>query len=253
MNDIEQDLILNFIELIDIDSIEDVGFKNCVDLQIEDDETFVLSNGIISHNSAVKGALSARNPEIHGGFPLRGKPLNVNGESAKTILENHVLGPVMKAVGLQINEKVDRTKLDYGSIYLAHDMDQDGFNIGALMINFFHKYWPELFDPKSPAFIYVFQTPFIIASSMKSKDKKYWYEHNIEEFNGELYNKSTGWRVLRAKGLGTLTKDDWTYSLKHPQLYPILDDGNMEKTLDLIFNKKRADDRKNWISAEANE
>lgn len=192
--------------------------------------------------SAISGMGSCRNPDIHGGLGMRGKVLNVNGEMPKKVVENKELADIMNCLGLVIGQRVDRSSLRYGKVYIAHDMDPDGLNIGALLINFFHSYWPELFDPKQDPVINVFRTPFIIAE--KGKIRKYWYSHDYQDFKPEDYS---GWSITRAKGLGTLTREDWEYSLKNPEVYPVLDDGKMSETLDLIFNSKRADDRKAWI------
>lgn len=196
-------------------------------------------------DSAISGMGSVRDPDKHGGMGMRGKVLNVNGEVAKKVLENKELSDIMNCVGLVMGQKADRKNLRYGKVYIAHDMDPDGLNIGALLINFFHTYWPELFDPKSDPFIYIFRTPFIIAE--KGKARKYWYAHNYHEYDPELYGSSTGWSITRAKGLGTLTEEDWQHSLDNPEVFGVIDDGKMRDTLDLIFNSKRSDDRKEWI------
>jgi DNA gyrase/topoisomerase IV subunit B len=192
--------------------------------------------------SAISGMGSVRDPDLHGGLGMKGKVLNVNGEAPKRVIENKELADIMNCLGLIIGQKAVRKNLRYGKVYIAHDMDPDGLNIGALMINFFHTYWPELFDPDQPAFVHIFRTPFIIAE--KGKLRKYWYAHNYSEFKSEDY---PGWSITRAKGLGTLTREDWEYSLKNPEVYPVLNDGEMGETLDLIFNSKRSDDRKAWI------
>lgn len=192
--------------------------------------------------SAISGMAAVRDPDIHGGLGLRGKVLNVNGESAKKVLDNAALSDIMNAMGLVIGERLNRHAMRYGKVYIAHDMDPDGLNIGALLINFFHTYWPDLFDKDKPPVIHIFMTPFIIAE--KGKTRKYWYSHNYQDFNPEEYK---GWTITRAKGLGTLNEEDWKHSLQNPVLYPVVDDGRMKDTLDLIFNGKRTDDRKGWI------
>lgn len=192
--------------------------------------------------SAISGMGAVRDPDIHGGLGLRGKVLNVNGESLKKVIDNQALQNIMNSVGLIVGEKATDANLRYGKIYIAHDMDPDGLNIGALLINFFHTYWPELFDAKRDPRIYIFRTPFIIAE--KGKQRKYWYAHNYQDFVPADYS---GWGITRAKGLGTLTKEDWKYSLVNPEVYGVVDDGNMKETLDLIFNGDRSDDRKEWI------
>jgi DNA gyrase/topoisomerase IV subunit B len=193
-------------------------------------------------DSAISGSAAVRDPKIHAGLPLRGKVLNVNGESPKTVIDNKELADIMSAIGLAIGKKAVRDDLRYGRIYLAHDADPDGANIGALLVNFFHTFWPELFTDEKNPFISVFMTPFIIAQ--KGKERRYWYSDNYAEFKPEDYK---GWSITRAKGLGTLEEPDWEHSLKSPKLFHIVDDGKMKEALDLIFNGSKADDRKLWM------
>lgn len=193
--------------------------------------------------SAISGMTEVRDPEIHGGLGLRGKVLNVNGEKPARVLDSEMLVSVMNSVGLIIGEKSIKGNLRYGKVYIAHDADEDGKNIGALLINFFYTYWPELFDKDREPYFYIFNTPYVIAE--KGKERKYWYSRNYEEFNPKDYK---GWSITRAKGLAALSREDWMYSLVNPDLYAIVDDGKLEESLDLIFSGKRADDRKEWIS-----
>jgi DNA gyrase/topoisomerase IV subunit B len=212
--------------------------------------------------SAISGMVEARTPDIHGGLPLRGKVLNVYGLSNKQVLANEALAKIMSSVGLTPGSgKVDRTKLRYGKIYIACDSDEDGKNIIGLLINFFYNLWPDLFYSEHPTeketcpitavqrprripvddpFIYVFDTPLIIAS--KGKQKKYWYSDNVEEFKPDDHK---GWEVTRAKGLAALKRDDWKYSLANPKIRPMV--GDLDLCLDLLFNEKKADERKIWI------
>lgn len=203
---------------------------------------------IITEGDSAKGMVSAvRDPEVHGALPLRGKILNVRGEPAKVIVENQIIQDLMTSIGCVIGQKAERKDLRYGKVYLAADQDPDGANITALLINFFYLYWPELFDPNQEPFFYAFQTPFIIQE--KGKKRFYWYAHNYNEYNPADWKNCP--KPTRAKGLGSLEEEDWTHSLKSPQLIPIVDDGNLSEALDLIFNGSRADDRKTWISLDA--
>ncbi|NJO61094.1 MAG: hypothetical protein HC836_23370 [Richelia sp. RM2_1_2] len=85
-------------------------------------------------------------------------------------------------------------------------------------------------------------TPFIIAE--RGKERHYWHAHNHHEFDAEKWRGAT---ITRAKGLGTLTKEDWRHSLQNIVSIPLVDDGNMKESLDLVFNGTRADDRKTWL------
>lgn len=192
-------------------------------------------------NSAIGGLSAVRNPQIHGGMPLRGKVLNVNGVKPKEVLDNKIIQDIMNAIGLVIGQKAKISDLRYGQVWIATDEDHDGSNICALLINFFHTYWPELFNMDKP-FISRLQTPFIIAE--KGKQRKYWYSSNYHEFKPEEWK---GWNITRAKGLGTLIKEDWDEAIKNPALIPIVEDNEMNESLDMLFNGTRADDRKTWM------
>lgn len=198
---------------------------------------------IAEGNSAIASLASVRDPKIHGGLPLRGKVMNVNGASVKEVIEDTTIQDLMNSLGLVPGQKADRSAMRYGEIWIAHDMDPDGLNIGALVNNFLFTYWPELYDAKQKPVVHVFMTPFIIAE--KGKVRKYWYSDDHHLFNPADYK---GWSITRAKGLGTLTEEDWRTSIDNPKLMPLVDDGKMKETLDLVFNKSRADDRKKWIS-----
>lgn len=192
--------------------------------------------------SAISGMASVRDPNIHGGLGLQGKVMNVHGVSPKEVLGDDALRDIMNSLGIVPGLKLDRSAMRYGQIYVAHDMDPDGLNIGALLNNFFYSYWPEMYDANQPPIVHIFMTPFIIAE--KGKQRKYWYADDHQEFKSEDYK---GWTITRAKGLGTLTEEDWRHSLATPRLQPLVEDGEMKETLDLVFNGKRADDRKKWI------
>lgn len=237
------ELDMSTIELVDIEDIDDIGYINTVDLTIDDDETFCFSNGIISHNSAVSQISAVRDPEIYGALPLRGKILNVRGKAPKLLIENEIITDLMTAVGVGLGKVAIRKDMRYGKVYLAADQDPDGANITALLINFFHLHWPELFDPTQPPVFYAFQTPFIIQE--KGKKRYYWYADDYQNYNPDEWKGNP--KPTRAKGLGSLEEIDWIHSLANPKLIPIIDDGDLSASLDLIFNNDRADDRKVWI------
>jgi DNA gyrase/topoisomerase IV subunit B len=195
-------------------------------------------------DSALNLMMNVRNPEIHGGLPLRGKILNVHGEPPKKVIESQALVDIMTALGLQMGQKANPLHLRYGAVYIATDEDEDGKNITALIVNFLYRFWPELFNTP---YIFKFSTPFIIAH--KGKQTKYIYADGYEDFQENL-DQWKGWAITRAKGLGALEQEDWVHALSKPALVSIVDDGRMKETLDLIFNPSRADDRKEWLSNE---
>jgi hypothetical protein len=90
-------------QLEEITEYEELPYlHNMIDLMIEDDETFCLSDGTISHNSAVSGFLAARNPVSDGSYALRGKILNTNGIKKEEIAHNKELADLMGIIGLDL-------------------------------------------------------------------------------------------------------------------------------------------------------
>lgn len=195
-------------------------------------------------DSAVSSVSAVRDPEIHGGLPLRGKILNTRGESNKTILDNAVLQDIMSSIGLVLGQQADRSQLRYGQVWITCDADTDGANIMALLTNFFYLGWPNLFDPQEKPFFLVFSTPFIIQEDRKQA-RHYWYADTVANYNPEDWKGCP--KPTRAKGLGSLEEQDWSNSLARPRLIPLRDDGRLGETLDLIFNGGRAADRKAWM------
>src|ERR1035437_9703792 len=202
-------------------------------------------------DSAVSGIAEAGNPEIHGTLPLRGKVLNVYGKSIKDVLANETLSKIMNSIHLiPGDERVNRRQLRYGKIYLAMDADEDGKNICSLLVNFFYTLWPDLFDPERDPFIYVFDTPLIIAK--RGKRHRYWYSENADKFDPE---ENKGFEITRAKGLAGLKEEDWKYVLNNPKIVPIIDDRKLKESLSLLFAKgnndigedSASDKRKEWI------
>lgn len=121
-------MIKNFLELVEIENIEYTEeYDNMVDISIDIDQTFSLSNGIISHNSAKSFCISGfaeTGRDYWGVFPLRGKPLNVRGESITKIKDNEEIKNIITALGLEFGKKYTSTKeLRYGKLVLISDAD----------------------------------------------------------------------------------------------------------------------------------
>lgn len=198
---------------------------------------------IAEGDSALNIAGSARNEKVHAILPLRGKIMNVSGETAASVLGNEAVSDMLAAIGLEYGKKADRSKLRYGQLMIATDEDHDGYHILCLLVNLLFTYWPELFEGKP--FVSKLKTPYLI---LKKGDKReYIYADKYDQFDG---SKWKGWHITRAKGLGSLEFEDWVSVYDKPNFDHIMDDGSLRDTLDLLFNKKRADDRKIWLEIE---
>ena len=120
-------------ELVDIESVTKTSeIISMYDIQVEDNETFFLSNGILTHNSAIASFTEIRNPETQAGMPLRGKVLNVYGKAPIDAMENAEVADIVTAINLEFNEQMGdwvfdkKTKIydvKYESIF---EVDKEG-------------------------------------------------------------------------------------------------------------------------------
>ena len=63
---------------------------------------------IAEGDSAIAGLRPARNPKLHGLFPLRGKPMNCKGVSLARALANEELKNIVAIVGLPLDRKISK-------------------------------------------------------------------------------------------------------------------------------------------------
>jgi len=117
-------IVENFLELVDIEYIEHTEeYTNMVDISVDVDESFLLSNGFTSHNSAISSFRKYRDPQMMGAFALRGKFANVSEMSNSKLVLNKEVVNLMASIGLKLGQPVDLKSLRYGKILLYMDAD----------------------------------------------------------------------------------------------------------------------------------
>lgn len=97
-------------ELVEIDSVTEEGYRNCVDITVDsDDHSFLLGNGIISHNSALGGLLPSLGRNEKAYYMLKGKPLNAYSATQKKFIENKELSGLYQIIknGVTLEDKPD--------------------------------------------------------------------------------------------------------------------------------------------------
>jgi len=118
-------------------------------------------------------------------------------------------------------------------IILSHNCD--GNAISALLINFFYKYWPELFD--SPI-IFKAETPIVVATNIRKKDKKMSF-YNQAEYNEWLSGaNSREWEIEYKKGLAALVDDEYREIINNPRITQITADDLSKDCLQIWFGKE---------------
>jgi len=214
--------------------------KNCTIIFCEGDSA---KAGIIS-------GLESQDRDIFGVYPLKGKLLNVRGENVKKISENKEIAEIKKILGLETGKKYSNIEevykcLRYGRIIFMTDQDLDGSHIEGLCINLFDSEWPSLTE--IPGFIGFMNTP-ILKAKKSNQELVFYNDGEYEQWKSE--NDVKSWKIKYYKGLGTSTGKEFREYFEKKKIVGFEHSGKESvDSIDMVFNKKRADDRKVWLES----
>ena len=208
----------------------------------------ILCEGLSAMSGIVSG-LSSQDRNIIGIYPLKGKLLNVRGEQIKKISENKEITDIKKILGLENGREYNTIDdvhqyLRYGKIMVMTDQDLDGAHIKGLCINLIHSEWASL--TKIPGFISFMNTPILRAR--KGAQTVLFYNDGEYARWKEAQPSTSGWNIKYFKGLGTSTSAEFKEYFANKKIVDFTYTGLVsDNTIDKVFNKKRADDRKTWL------
>lgn len=210
--------------------------------------TLILCEGLSAQTGVISG-LSSEDRNYIGVFPLKGKVLNVRGESSKKIAENVEIANLKKIMGLENGKKYSpeevHSSLRYGKIMLLVDADADGSHIKALCVNLFHCEWSSLV--KINGFLSFMNTPILRATKGKQV-LSFYNEHEYETWKEQHAAEISSWKIKYFKGLGTSTAVEFKeYFANKKQVDFVYTENVTDDKIDKIFNKARADERKAWL------
>jgi DNA topoisomerase-2 len=185
---------------------------------------------IFEGDSASSAFRKYRNPKTQGAFPLRGKFINVSGLSPLKVVKNKEVTSLLGAIGLKLGEEAKN--LRYGKVLIYSDADPDGDSIAGLLINFFGRYWPEMFEQEMVCRVV---TPIVVAK--KGKQKKSFYTN--EEFEDWVSDRSKikGWEIEYKKGLAALEDEEYKEIIQDPKMFVIEKGDHFHATLNHWFSK----------------
>jgi DNA gyrase subunit B len=169
---------------------------------------------LVEGDSAGGSAESGRDRHFQAVLPLRGKVLNVERARLEKLLKNEEIASLIAAVGVDIGNAEDISKVRYGKIIILTDADVDGQHIRTLLLTFFFRQMRKLIEA---GYVYVARPPLYRVTQKKENR----FVQTREEMAAELMTRGlagTSLLVLKTDPPTTITGDD----LK--RLLPLLDE-----------------------------
>ncbi len=148
---------------------------------------------LVEGDSAGGSAESGRDRQYQAVLPLRGKPLNVEKARLEQLLDNKEIVSIISAVGMDIGNADDMSKIRYGKIIILTDADVDGQHIRTLLLTFFFRQMRKLVEA---GYIYVARPPLY---RVKQK-KQIRFVQTKEEIVRELMERGQVGTVLTVAG-----------------------------------------------------
>ncbi|WP_273404163.1 DNA topoisomerase IV subunit B [Actinobacillus porcinus] len=235
---------------------------DCSQQDLERTELF-----LVEGDSAGGSAKQARDREYQAILPLRGKILNTWEVSSEQVLASEEVHNIAVALGIDPDSN-DLSQLRYGKVCILADADSDGLHIATLLCALFLRHFPQLVKD---GHVYVAMPPLYRIDL----GKEVYYaldEHEKEVILERLSSKRGKPNVQRFKGLGEMNPSQLRETTMDPSTRrlvqltyeePIIDESAVENSdvlnndtielMDMLLNKKRAEDRKNWLQTKGDQ
>jgi len=197
-----------------------------VDAKGKDREKCTL--GLFEGDSAMSFFRKFRDPSFQGAFPLRGKFINVTELPNTRVIQNQEVKDLLTAIGLKMGEPPK--DLRYGKILIYSDADVDGDSIAGLLMNFFGRYWPELFEQERICRV---MTPLVVAKR-KGETLPFYSAADFDEWQ-EKQRDLSKWDIAYKKGLAALEDEEAKEIIVNPKMFSIAGGSGLKPTLDAWF------------------
>ena len=197
-----------------------------VDAKGKDREKCTL--GLFEGDSAMSFFRKFRDPSFQGAFPLRGKFINVTELPNTRVIQNQEVKDLLTAIGLKMGEPPK--DLRYGKILIYSDADVDGDSIAGLLMNFFGRYWPELFEQERICRV---MTPLVVAKR-KGETLPFYSAADFDEWQRKQKDL-TKWDIAYKKGLAALEDEEAKEIIVNPKMFSIAGGSGLKPTLDAWF------------------
>ena len=211
-----------------------------------------------SAKSFVVAGLSVIGREYYGCYAIRGKFVNVRDMNKKSIVEHKEARNLMQILGLQFDTTYTAetaAKLPYAHLCVTSDQDNDGSHIAGLLFNFVQVVAPSLLQVK-PGFVRRFATALVRVTLPRGESESFSSQVEYDTWReARLASGRPTGTAKFFKGLATssaaMAKEYFRNLRDNFITMTYSGDEVCGEALDLVFNKKRADDRKAFMVSEA--
>lgn len=184
-----------------------------------------------------------RGTDFIGILPLKGKPLNVMNANPIKINKNEEITKLKTMLGLRdftdYHDQRNFNTLRYGGLTILADSDDDGKHITGLVLLIFHCFYPSLLEL---GYVSGLRTPIIRVGKFTFYTEAEYLLWKNKTPNCKKYGKADYY-----KGLGSSEEKEIEEDFKDPKYVKFLYQDEASRSLDLVFNNKRANDRKGWL------
>ena len=151
---------------------------------------------LVEGDSAGGSAESGRDRYYQAVLPLRGKVLNVEKAKLEKLLKNNEISALIAAIGVDIENVEDVSKLRYGKVIILTDADVDGQHIRTLLLTFFFRQMRKLVESGN---VFVARPPLYKVTQKKESR----FVQTREEMIGELMTRGLKGTTLKITKGGT--------------------------------------------------
>ncbi len=205
---------------------------------------------LVEGDSAGGSAKQARDRIFQAIMPLRGKILNTWEVDSSEVLGSQEVHDIAIALGVDPGS-TDLTGLRYGRVCILADADSDGLHIATLLCALFLRHFPALVETgrvcvaMPPLYRIDVAKKVFYALDDNEKDK-ILAQIEAEKIRGKV-------NVQRFKGLGEMNPPQLRETTMNPESRSLVQlhikkGDHPYEVLDMLLAKKRASDRKSWLS-----